>query len=119
MLEWNVYIGNFNSRKIEAWNVFKHVSFVNDFGKFAKKLERNKELTDEQKKKQFSEQLCRELSYYYWSKCEWEIVLDHWPHRSDSEHVKIDVYDQIRLNWERFVDYTWENRRQLWTKKRQ
>ena len=119
MLEWNAYIGNFNSRRIETWNIFKHGGFVEDFGKFAKKLEYNKELTEEQKKEQFAEMLRRELAYYYRLKCEWEVVIDHWPHCDNAVQLKIDVYDQLRLNWERFVDYTWENRRQLWTKKRQ
>lgn len=116
MLEWNVYIGNFNSREIEIWNVFQHGRFVEDFGKFARKLQYNKELTDEQKKEQFAEELRKDLMYYYWSKCEWEILLQHWPPHERFRETKVDVYDQVRLNWDRFLEYTWENRRQLWTK---
>lgn len=116
MLEWNVFISNFNSRDIEIWNVFQHGRFVEDFGKFARKLQYNKELTDEQKKEQFAEELRKDLMYYYWSKCEWEIILQHWPPHERFRDMKVDVYDQVRLNWDRFLEYTWENRRQLWTK---
>ena len=118
MLEWNVYFGNFNSRRIETWNVFNHGKFVEDFGKFAKKLERNKDLTEEQKKEQFAERLNRELMYVYRSKCEWEIILQHWPTSEKFKDEKIDVYDQIKLNWDKFLDYTWENRKQLWAKRK-
>ena len=96
--------------------------------------------------------------YYFWSKCEWEIILDHWPSgehysmrkiftleemhndlkypedkllgapdrrfevRVFPEHnrykvKKIDAYDQVMNNWERFIDYLWENRDELKEKK--
>ena len=117
MLEWNVYIHDFNAKQIKVWNVFNHGRFVEDFSKFAKKLERNKELTEEQKKEQFAERLRREMMYYYLSKCEWEIILQSWPEREDFRDEKVDVYDQVKLNWDRFLDYTWQNRRKLWTKR--
>lgn len=72
----------------------------------------------------------------YWSKAEWELVItDTQPHIDSKElnrlitdcylkrtvaeppllfsHVnlsdaeKIDVYEQVRLNWDEFVDYVW------------
>ena len=51
--------------------------------------------------------------YYYWSKCEWEIILSAWPSRKDFNEEKIDVFDQINLNWDRFADYVWENRKDI------
>jgi hypothetical protein len=30
---------------------------------------------------------------------------------------KIDVYDQVRLNWDVFIDWLWENRKELKKKK--
>ena len=80
--------------------------------------------------------LRREVLYYYWSKAEWELVItDTQPHIDRKElnrlitdcylkrtvaespllfsHVnlsdaeKIDVYEQVRLNWDEFVDYVW------------
>lgn len=47
---------------------------------------------------------------YYWSKCEWEIILSHWPPRKNAQELKIDVYDQVMLNWPIFCDYIWANK---------
>lgn len=43
--------------------------------------------------------------YYFWSKCEYEIILSPWTGRADD--IKIDVYDQIMMNFDSFVDYCW------------
>ena len=101
MLVWNVYVGNFNSGLIESHNVFDHWRFLEDCRKNAKKNGGDKDA--------FAEQLRRDLMYYYWSKCEWEIIIDHWPHCDRFRDEKVDVYDQVRLNWDKFVDYVWQN----------
>ena len=61
----------------------------------------------------FEEKVRRSLMYYYWSKCEWEIVLSHWPSSARFNDRKIDVYDQVMLNWGVFMDYLWNNRKEL------
>ena len=104
MLEWNVYVDDFNKREIVIHNIFNHYSFVEDLKKIIKKYT---------EKKEFSEQVRKILMYYYWSKCEWEIVLQGWPCRDDFKEEKIDVYDQIKLNWNRFIDYIWENKTEI------
>ena len=101
MLVWNVYYENFNKRKIETFNIFKHYRFWEDCIKNKKKNKNNKD--------NFVEQLRRDLRYYYWSKSEWEIILTSWSLRKDFDEEKIDVFDQIELNWDRFVDYVWNN----------
>lgn len=113
MVQWNVYIGNFNSREIEVHNVFDHWSLREDIGRELRRLDRNKELTEEEKKARFKETLRRDLKYYYWSKCEWEVIIQHWPSGERFRDLKIDVYDQIMLNWEQFFEYTWEHRKEL------
>lgn len=46
--------------------------------------------------------------YWFWSKCEYEIVISPWVGRNKEEaEVKIDIYDQVMLNFNRFVDYCW------------
>ncbi len=99
MLEWNVYVGDFNGRVIEVHNIFDHGSFYNDCLKNKRKNGKDRET--------FFEEMRRDLMYYYWSKCEWEIILQHWPPREDFKDLKIDVYDQVRLNWDAFTDYVW------------
>ena len=51
----------------------------------------------------------RSLMYYFWSKCEWEIIIDHWPHDDRKRELKTDVYKQINLNWDRFIEYVWDH----------
>lgn len=107
-LEWNVYIGNFNSGRIELHNVFEHGSLLIELGKDARKYKDNKEA--------FIDRLKTEMMYYYWSKCEWEVVVSHWPPSKFSDRFrdkKIDVFDQVNANWDKFAEYVWENRKEL------
>lgn len=126
-LVWNVYDFHFSDREFRLFNVFNHRSFTDAVEKLLK---------TEISKDEFAEKLRRQLQYYYWSKTEWEcIITDTQPHISRRElerfinecHSqqtkdapplrrfcinladadKIDVYDQVRLNWDEFVDYVW------------
>ena len=128
-LVWNVYAFGISNRELRVFNVFDHYSF----NYYVQKL-LNKDIS----KEEFAEQLRREVQYYYWSKTEWEsIITSVKPHISRREleriisecylklskadppcrcsHVnlsnsdKIDVYDQLCLNWEEFVDYMWSH----------
>lgn len=51
--------------------------------------------------------------YYFWSKCEWEVLVTPWISPRESEKKKVDVCWQIMNNWDVFVDYTWANRKKL------
>lgn len=105
MLTWNVYVGNFNARKIERHNVFDHWKFREDCIENRKKNGKDREA--------FAERLKRDLMYYYWSKCEWEVIVSHWPSGENFRDEKIDVYDQVRLNWDHFADYVWNHKEDL------
>ena len=84
--------------------------------------------------------------YRFWAKSEWEVIVTTWPPYVDSEEIdrlvkerknslnngnnfyctnvhlehdfKLDVYTQIALNWDRFIDYVWQNRK-LFVKRRE
>lgn len=142
-MEWIVYNFNCNAQKIETCNIFEHGGFHYDVNKAAKKLKI---------KEEFAEKLRRELMYYFWSKCEWELVveitednrifLNPWVGCREPEKVridvtdntdfdwrgfahkhtarqiygneaKIDVFDQVDYRWEEFVDYCWNNKKEL------
>lgn len=147
MLCWNVYYGDFNSREIKVYNIFEHFSFYKDCVKAKKKFKEDKD--------GFAEEVRSSLMYYFWSKCEWEIILSNWPDGELSEmrttmklrdaikalqpdnimvhtsaldrdvavkvypewfkyhEEKIDVYDQVMNNWDIFINYLWENRKEL------
>ena len=101
MLEWNVYIENINKREIEVYNIFKYGKLEKEFKNLKKKYKDNRE--------KFEEEIKHQLMYRFWSKCEWEIILSDWPSSNRFNDKKIDVYGQIELNWDRFIDYIWNN----------
>ena len=142
-IEWNVYDYNINYNKISVFNIFDHYSF-REYVKKAIKKYKNKE--------EFAEQLKSELSYYFWSKAEWELVVEitednkiflipwlgcrnpedikidvtddsnfdwkgfaekHTGRQRYGNKAKIDVYDQVEYVWDKFVDYAWNNRKEL------
>ncbi len=142
-MKWLVYNFNINAQKIETYNIFEHWSF-NEYVKRAAKKYKDKY--------EFAKQLKSELRYYFWSKSEYELVveitednrifLNPWCGCSEQEKVridvtddiffywrdfaekhierqiygnkaKIDVFDQVEYEWDKFVDYVWENRKEL------
>lgn len=105
MLEWNVYYEDFNRKKIGVINIFTHSGFTHDCSKVAK-------LSDVDKK-YFYEMVKLQLMYYFWCKCEWEIILSGWPPCDNFNNKKVDVYDQIMINYDRFIDYLWDHRDEL------
>lgn len=104
MLTWNVYYEDFNARKIKSFNIFSG-NFLKDCQETYKKYKDDKE--------NFIRSIKSNLMYYYWSKCEWEILITTWIHPEEFESKKIDVYDQIVLNWNVFIEYVWNNRKEL------
>ena len=110
MLEWYAYYHSWNEDKIEPFNVFDHGSFLEDCKKNAKKNIHDYDA--------FCEQLRRDAMYFFWSKCEWEIIIAPWIRRKEDIEIKIDVFDQLKLNWEAFCKYTWEHGPELRRRKK-
>lgn len=105
-MEWNVYVGDFNARTVRSYNVFDHGGFVDDLKKASRKHGEDRGA--------FEEEMRRSLMYWYWSKCEWEVVVSHWPPLDDGKgDIKVDVFDQVWMNWRLFCDYVWEHRGKL------
>lgn len=127
-LAYYVYVENINQHKIEKYNV------LND-GIITKIVERTKMIVN---KEAFAEEVELILRFYYWSRCEWEIILTEWPARVTYDEIlrlnneadsfkrehnhepytlstklriyeKVDVFKQVKLNWELFIDYLWNN----------
>lgn len=101
-LKWNVYYHAINGDKITTFNVFDHSGFAKGVADAAKKCK---------DKNEFAEKLRRELFYYFGSKCEWEVLISPWIGGRNTKHRKVDVYWQVMLNWDVFVDYVWERRK--------
>lgn len=104
MVEWNVYLSDINKREIIIFNVFNHYSFYENLKKIIKKY---KTIED------FSKELKSICVYFFWAKCEYEIILTCWPEWDKFKKEKIDVYSQLNLNWDKFVNYIWDNKKEI------
>lgn len=100
-MEWNVYFHDFNGQKIVTWNIFNNWRFKESVEELLKNKKLNKE--------EFSEKLRLKLMYNFWSKVEYEVIIS--PYRGEGNDVKIDIYDQVMLNFYKFVDYVWSFRK--------
>ena len=136
-LVWNVF--NEENGEIVPINIFEYNwVFLKDGLLVAKK--KYKDNFEE-----FAEHVRSWLQYCYWSKCEYETVITSWPpyiedaelERINKEKVeriekygkfyresvdlktgyKIDIYTQVMMNWDRFIDYVWNNKHLITPKK--
>lgn len=127
---WNVYREDFNHRAIVEYNIFDHSGFAQDA---------NKLLKADIPKDEFAEQLKRSLMYWFGCKLEHEVVISSWPVYIDKAELdrinieyeeynnkwgyypykinisldvgkKIDIYSQVMMNWDQFVEYVWSNK---------
>ena len=96
-LVWNVIYHSVNEDKIKTFNVFNHGGFREDLKKLYKKYP---------EKEEFAEELRRSLMYYFWCKCEWEIIIGPWCGGRDTKEIKVDVYWQECLGlWRAMAFY--------------
>lgn len=98
MAEYNVYYHSYNDNQIKTFNVLRENGVIYNFIKEHRKKDMSKE--------EFNDALKRECMYWYWSKCEWEIVIKQWVGKEVEE--KIDVYHQLKMNWNVFSDICWK-----------
>lgn len=97
--EWYVFINDdFNGKGIGKFNVFNSVKFRKGLLDIKKKLKKGVELDIKQEIK-------NELMYCFWSKSEYEVLIGPLFNRGISEWQKVDVYDQVMLNFDKFADY--------------
>ena len=103
-LQWNVYRINHMKNKVEVFNVFDHWSFRNETIKI---LKESKTKTD------LSEELRHSVFYYFGWKYEYEICITSVFSRQEETEEKIDIRHQLMLNWDRFIDYLWNNKEEI------
>lgn len=95
---YNVWIWDFNHDSLEPYDVVpRFVESIKQYIK-PKNLPKTKEALDEI--------LESDARYYFWSKCEYEMIIHGWPKQNNNQ--KVDVYKQLRLNWHIFLDFFWE-----------
>ena len=54
---------------------------------------------------EFEEMIDKEAMYYFWCKAEYEDMISGF--FEGGAKTKIDIYSQLKLNWNRFIDYLW------------
>lgn len=101
---WNVFLEDSNRREIRTFNVFHNYTFDEQLKKEFRRYTRHKDL----------EKLKTEIKswamYCFWSKCEYEIILTSFPERKDFKQKKVDVYQQLMLNWDSFIECVLKNK---------
>jgi hypothetical protein len=121
-LTWNAYIEDRNSNTIKVFNIFNSFRFISDIIKANNKYKNDFE---------FLQEVRSSLMYAFWSKSEYEVIITSWPPYIEKEEFerltkedikyrtwlnlsmgeKIDIYNQVMINWEAFKLYLLTNRR--------
>ena len=139
-LIWNVIDYDINTKRIRVMNIFEcNWVFLKDGLLYAKK-----HYSDDFVK--FASHVRQWLQNEYWSKCEYEVIVSGWPgvgfseedveklnkeietqkeagykhpsvHGYDDTSYKIDVYTQVMMNWDKFINYIWNNKNLITKKK--
>lgn len=104
-LVWKVYVYNRNSKGMEQYNLFENYNFLHSVAEHTRDCE-DKEV--------FADIVSVYLMHYFWAKCEWEIIISPWIAQGQNEERKIDVYEQIMMNWDVFIDYLLKHRKQVY-----
>lgn len=104
-MEWYVYYYNINKSEMTTFNILAHYGFRRSIEQAVRKYK---------KRDEFVEQLRKELQHFFWSKSEYEIIISPWVGGDrEKESKKIDVYQQVMLNFDKFADYVWENKKSV------
>lgn len=96
-LVWNVYRYSLDEKKIVVWNIFDSYSFYEKFGKIIKK---------KYEKDVFAKEVKSALFNCFNGRYEHEITICNYPKSdNDKEDLQVDVYEQVMLNFDAFIDY--------------
>ena len=136
-LVWNIFAEE--QGEIVPINIFEYNwSFLKDGLLVAKK--KYKDNFEE-----FADHIRSWLQHEYWSRSEYETVITSWPPYIEDEELerinkekadriekygkfyresvgltvgyKIDVFTQVMMNWDRFIEYVWNNKHLITEKK--
>lgn len=94
-LEWNVLLFDFNKQKIVPYNIFSTFTSQD----IADRIKRDN-ITDYNSLKESIEIMFRAV---FWSRVEYEVLVNGI--HSKVEPFKIDVWEQIKINLDRILEY--------------
>lgn len=128
---WNVF--RYNGKDIETFNIFNHSSFYKEVIDITKKYSQSKIV--------FADKIITVLRYYFWCKCEHEIIMTSFPTYVSDEGLKkmetdrdkyiqnygcckfvqpyldterkVDIYTQVMVNRLHFINYLWSHKEEI------
>lgn len=98
-LKWFAYMMGVKPGDFEAYNIFEH-------GRFFEAVSKQLKACDT--KEEFADKLRSELMYYFWSKCEYEVLIEEKDGRivmkpwAGYKDFKLDVTDNQDFDWRGF-----------------
>lgn len=91
------------------------IQYVNIFDAYYLMEFLNKQKKRHPTREEFDEMLDRVITYYFWAKCEHEVIVSGWPNEKHS--IKLDKHEQIKANWHLFEPLCWNYVSAKWTKR--
>lgn len=88
MKSFNVIVENINKKEFVSYDVIPYL--VNCYKEIKRGTKKPVNFDE------FKEFIKKNSMYQWWSRCEYEIILNSWP--SNNNEKKIDVYWQIMMN---------------------
>ena len=107
MIHWYVYEEDVNARTIEVVDLLSHPYMKRELPAILEQCNGSKD--------EFAKLIRTALMYQYWARCEYEIILTGWPPPNPTrfKDLKIDIFDQVSMNWDAFIDYIWTHREEI------
>lgn len=99
---WFVYYHDMNAQVMKTLDIFRHRYFSEQV---------TRHLSECATRDEFAEKLKRDLQYNFWCKSEYEVIIKPWCGDYNTNALKVDIYSQVMLNFDIFVDYLWGFRR--------
>lgn len=93
-----------NSKTFDKYNVMDYL--IDEYDNKYKGKSKNKRPSTFKEMVEFVNDVSM---YQFWSRCEYEIMLGHWPPRENDKLEKIDIYWQIKMNIETITRILIEN----------
>ena len=104
-MKWTVFNYSINRQAIVLFNLFEHSSFLAYVKKAKKKSKGSRDV--------FAEKVKSELRYYFWSKSEYELIIEiaddghvflmPWCGCKEPEEAKIEVAFDLGIDWLAFA----------------
>lgn len=102
-LEYYVLLPNINNERDYKFNVFHSSRFLSCLMDLKARAKKDSTIN-------IKEEVKHLLQYRFWSKAEYEIIIKS---LFEKEEHKIDVYEQVMLNYDVFYDYLMNNWKQI------